>query len=57
VEPMVTTLLAAPLLGEPITRLVLLGGAIIVLGIYLVNRRPVRGSKARMPAEEADSPS
>ncbi len=57
VEPMVTTLLAAPLLGEPITRLVLLGGAIIILGIYLVNRRAVRSSKARMPAEEADPPS
>jgi drug/metabolite transporter (DMT)-like permease len=38
IEPLVTTLLAAPLLGEPITFIVLLGGGIIILGIYLVNR-------------------
>lgn len=38
IEPLVTTLLAAPLLGEPITFIVLFGGAIIILGIYLVNR-------------------
>jgi drug/metabolite transporter (DMT)-like permease len=40
IEPLVTTLLAAPFLGEPITLIVLTGGAIIILGIYLVNRRP-----------------
>lgn len=39
IEPLVTTLLAAPLLGEPITALVLFGGAMIILGIYLVNRK------------------
>jgi drug/metabolite transporter (DMT)-like permease len=38
IEPLVTTLLAAPFLGEPITVLVLFGGAIIIFGIYLVNR-------------------
>lgn len=42
IEPMVTTFLAAPLLGEPITKLVLLGGAMIIAGIILVNRRTVR---------------
>ena len=46
IEPLVTTLLAASFLGEPITLIVLIGGAIIVLGIYLVNRLP-RGSKSR----------
>jgi drug/metabolite transporter (DMT)-like permease len=40
IEPLVTTLLAAPLLGEPITLIVLFGGAIVILGIYLVNRVP-----------------
>jgi drug/metabolite transporter (DMT)-like permease len=40
IEPLVTTLLAAPFLGEPITLIVLLGGAIIIVGIYLVNRLP-----------------
>ena len=40
IEPLVTTLLAATFLGEPITLIVLLGGAIIILGIYLVNRLP-----------------
>lgn len=39
IEPLVTTLLAAPLLGEPITFIVLFGGAIILLGIYVVNRK------------------
>lgn len=41
VEPMVTTLLAAPLLGEPITGLIVFGGAVIILGIFLVNRRAI----------------
>ena len=40
IEPLVTTLLAAPILSEPITPIVLGGGAIIILGIYLVNRTP-----------------
>jgi len=40
IEPLVTTLLATTFLGEPITLIVLLGGAIIILGIYLVNRLP-----------------
>ncbi len=39
IEPLVTTLLAAPFLGETITFIVLFGGAIIILGIYLVNRK------------------
>ena len=38
IEPLVTTLLAVPLLNEPITLLTLLGGAIIILGVWLVNR-------------------
>jgi len=46
IEPLVTTLLAASFLGERITLIVLLGGAIIVLGIYLVNRLP-RDSNSR----------
>jgi drug/metabolite transporter (DMT)-like permease len=37
-EPVVTMLLAAPILGEPVTMLVLVGGAMIVGGIFLVNR-------------------
>jgi drug/metabolite transporter (DMT)-like permease len=40
IEPLVTTLLAAPFLGEPITFIILIGGAIIILGIYMVNRSP-----------------
>jgi drug/metabolite transporter (DMT)-like permease len=38
IEPLVTTLLAVPMLNEPITFLTLLGGAIIILGVWLVNR-------------------
>lgn len=42
IEPMVTTFLAAPLLGEPITGLVLLGGCIVIAGVFLVNRTQMR---------------
>jgi drug/metabolite transporter (DMT)-like permease len=38
IEPLVTTLLAVPMLNEPITLLTLLGGAIIILGVWMVNR-------------------
>ena len=38
VEPLVAVVVAAIVLGEPITRALLLGGAIILLGVWLVNR-------------------
>ncbi|HUI87605.1 MAG TPA: DMT family transporter [Anaerolineales bacterium] len=38
VEPLVTTLLAAFLLSESITLIILLGGVTIITGIYFVNR-------------------
>lgn len=37
-EPLVTMALAAVLLDEPITLITLVGGATIILGVYLVNR-------------------
>ncbi len=37
-EPLVTTALAAPLLGEPISAAILLGGGAILLGVWLVTR-------------------
>ncbi len=52
IEPLVTTLLAAPLLGESITILVILGGAIIILGIYLVNRKDAAQNKP-LPRQDA----
>ena len=39
IEPLVTTLLAAPMLNEKITLITLLGGAIIIFGVWLVNRQ------------------
>jgi len=39
IEPLVTTLMAAAMIGEAITAITLFGGAIILLGVYLVNRR------------------
>jgi drug/metabolite transporter (DMT)-like permease len=45
-EPVVTMLLAAPILGEPLTLVVFLGGAMIIGGIYLVNRREGQAPKA-----------
>ena len=38
IEPLVTTLLATLMLNEPIGWITLLGGAIILAGVYLVNR-------------------
>ena len=39
VEPLVTMLIAAPMIGEPITLISLIGGAIIIFGVWLVNRQ------------------
>ncbi len=39
IEPLVTTVLAAMMINEPITAITLLGGAIIIFGVWLVNRR------------------
>jgi drug/metabolite transporter (DMT)-like permease len=46
IEPLVTMLLAAPLLGEPITVITLVGGGLIIAGIYLVNRRQAPPARA-----------
>ncbi|GJQ34361.1 MAG: hypothetical protein JETCAE01_03710 [Anaerolineaceae bacterium] len=39
VEPLVTTLLASFMINEAITAITLIGGAIIILGIWLVNKK------------------
>ncbi len=39
VEPLVTTLLASFMINEAITPITLIGGAIIILGIWLVNKK------------------
>lgn len=39
IEPLVTLILAAPMIGEPITLISLIGGAIIIFGVWLVNRQ------------------
>jgi drug/metabolite transporter (DMT)-like permease len=54
IEPLVTMLLAAPLLSEPITLITLLGGGLIMAGIYLVNRRqaaPAQSAPGFQPQE------
>lgn len=38
IEPLVTTVLAALMINEPVTLITLVGGVIIILGIWLVNR-------------------
>ncbi len=38
IEPLITIVLAAMMINEPITAVSLLGGAIIILGVWLVNR-------------------
>ncbi len=57
IEPLVTTLLAAPILGEPITLIVLLGGVIIITGIYLVNRKHKPEPQTAVNAAEPDAES
>ncbi len=39
IEPVVTVIVAGIILGEPLITALLAGGAIILLGVYLVNRR------------------
>lgn len=39
VEPLVTTVLASFMINETITAITLIGGAIVILGIWLVNRK------------------
>jgi drug/metabolite transporter (DMT)-like permease len=46
-EPLTTMLLAVPLLGEQITAAVLVGGGLILAGIYLVNRTPSRSERQK----------
>ncbi|HYO16837.1 MAG TPA: DMT family transporter [Thermoanaerobaculia bacterium] len=41
VEPLIAVVVAAALLGEPVTFAVLAGGAAILLGVWMVSRRPV----------------
>jgi drug/metabolite transporter (DMT)-like permease len=53
IEPLVTTLLAASFLNEPITWVVVLGGAVIIAGIYLVNRQPARSLSAALEGKES----
>jgi drug/metabolite transporter (DMT)-like permease len=54
IEPLVTMLLAAPLLGEPITLMTVLGGGLIIMGIYLVNRGQVARAKPVPTIESQD---
>ncbi len=42
IQPMITVIIAALLLGETITPAILLGGAVILFGVYLVNRSATR---------------
>lgn len=39
IEPLITTILAALMINEPITVITLVGGAIIIFGVWLVNRK------------------
>jgi drug/metabolite transporter (DMT)-like permease len=57
VEPLVTMLLAAPVLGEPITAVVLAGGAMIIAGIYFVNHSGASAADdpAKITAQDRES--
>lgn len=42
-QPILTAILAVPLLGEPITAFQLLGGSAVILGVYLIHRESREG--------------
>ncbi|MCX7841071.1 MAG: DMT family transporter [Anaerolineae bacterium] len=42
IQPLITLLIAAMFLGETITPAIVLGGAVILVGVYLVNRSATR---------------
>ena len=42
IEPLVTALLAAVMIGENITIISLIGGAIIIFGVWLVNKKEIK---------------
>lgn len=44
-EPLVTVLVAGMVLGEPFTAAALLGGVVILLGVWLVNQRTLNGAR------------
>jgi drug/metabolite transporter (DMT)-like permease len=55
VQPVITTILAAILLGEEFGGLRLVGGALVILGVYLTTRRHGFG-KAKAKPKGADNP-
>ncbi|MBS1245436.1 MAG: hypothetical protein H6R36_91, partial [Chloroflexi bacterium] len=46
-EPIVTVVVAATWIGEPVTWATLIGGGIILLGVWLVNRPAATGGGSR----------
>jgi drug/metabolite transporter (DMT)-like permease len=52
-QPVIAALLAIPLAGEPLVSAQIAGGAIVLAGIYLVNRRPAEPDLAQPPAAGA----
>ena len=55
IEPLVTTMLAAAMINEPVTLITLTGGAVIIVGVWLVNWQEARRSERSVtqPEEEA----
>jgi drug/metabolite transporter (DMT)-like permease len=52
-EPLVTLVVAASLIGETVTWATLLGGAIILIGVWLVNQRETPDERGRAASAEA----
>jgi drug/metabolite transporter (DMT)-like permease len=44
IEPLVTMVMAFLILGEPVTWASLLGGAVIITGVWMVNHKPITSS-------------
>jgi len=56
-EPVLSTVLAIPILGERPGLLLVMGGAITLFGVYLALREEVRNSRAVEAADAGEMPS
>jgi len=54
-EPIVTVIVASALIGEKATWATLVGGAIILVGVWLVNRRATKSEERRVKSMESQA--
>lgn len=55
-QPVLTGILAVPILGQPLTTVQLAGGAAVLTGIYIVHRSRTDLTRPRLPIEPGEQP-